>query len=328
MASKFANPDLKTTFTAWLSRDGQQQLSILLTGKTGVGKSRLVNALVGNGVALEGQQKKPCTATVNEYRTVVNDTQVLVWDSPGLQDGKCNEQLYLEDMREKLHEGLDLMIYCIKMDDKRFHKDDKDAIRTLTREFGKNLWKNSVIALTFANKIDDPDEGDEREYFLRDLKFWKNEIGQFLASDSVLELNSTIRDEIPVVPVGIAKKLCLPTIEDWFANFWLICYRRMKISSRVALLRINKDRCKFPDSRRLDAICGSAEMTSTLTSESAEREEIPDEIPLNQEQHKQFWSLTWEAFKLYCINILKRPDLVGGAVSVGVLLMLLEIKLK
>lgn len=94
----------------------------------------------------------------------------------------------------------------------------------------------------------------------------------------------------------------------------------MKISSRVALLRINKDRCKFPDSRRLGAICGSAE--------SAEREEIPDEIPLNQEQHEQFWSLTWEAFKLYCINILRRPDLVGGAVGVGVLLMLLEIKLK
>lgn len=327
MTSKYSNPDLKTTFTSWLSRDGQQQLSILLTGKTGVGKSRLVNALVGKRVALEGQQKKPCTATVNEYRTVVNDTEILVWDSPGLQDGKCNEQLYLEDMREKVHE-LDLMIYCIKMDDKRFHEDDKDAIRTLTREFGKNLWKNAVIALTFANKIDDPDGGDEREYFSRDLRFWQDEIDQFLACDSLLELDSTIRDGIPLVPVGITKKLCLPTIENWFTNFWLICYQRMKISSRVALLRINKNRCKLPDSSRLDVICSSAQMTSMLACESTEHEEIPDEIPFNQEQHKQFWSLTWEAFKLYCINILKRPDLVGGAVGVGVLLMFFGIKLK
>ena len=78
MASKYSNLDLKTTFTSWLSRDGQQQLSIPRTGKIGVGKSRLVNALVGERLALEGQQKKPCTATVNEYRTVVNDTQVRV----------------------------------------------------------------------------------------------------------------------------------------------------------------------------------------------------------------------------------------------------------
>ena len=326
MASKYSNPDLKTTFTSWLSRDGQKQLSILLTGKTGVGASRLVNALVGKRVTIEGQQNLPyCTAAVNEYRTVVNDIEILVWDSPGLQNG--NEQLYLEDVREKVHE-LDLMIYCIKMDDKRFHEDDKGAIRTLTREFGKNLWKSAVIALTFANKIDDPDGGDEREYFSRDLKFWQDEIDKFLACDSLLELDSTIRDGIPLVPVGIAKTLCLPTIENWFTNFWLICYQRMKISSRVALLRINKNRCKLPDSSRLDVICNSAEMTSTLACESTEHNEIPDEIPFNQEQHKQFWSLTWEAFKLYCINILGRPDLVGGAAGVGVLLMFLGIKLK
>lgn len=323
MASKFSNLDLKTTFTAWVSREGQQQLSILLTGKTGVGKSRLVNALVGEPVAIEGQQKKACTGTVNEYRTVVNDTEVLVWDSPGLQDGTCNEPLYLEDMRKKLHKGLDIMIYCIKMDDKRFHKDDKDAIRTLTREFGKDLWKNAVIVLTFANKIEDPDGGDEREYFSRDLKFWQNEIDQFLASDSELELDSTIREEIPLFPVGIRKNFRLPTIENWLSNFWMNCYRRLKISSRVTLLRISKNRCKFPDSTNLDAICS----LESSTSQSAERDQVPGEIPLNQEQHKQFWSLTWEAFKWHCVYTLKRPSLVGG-VSLGVLLLLLGIKPK
>ena len=94
----------------------------------------------------------------------------------------------------------------------------------------------------------------------------------------------------------------------------------MKISSRVALLRINKNRCKPPDSAR---------MASTLASESAEgeerSEEIPDEIPFNQEQHEEFWSLTWEAFMWYCINILNRPEVVVG-VTAGVLLEIMKLK--
>ncbi len=57
-------------------------------------------------------------------------------------------------MEEKLRKGgMDVMIYCLKMDDTRFHEDDKRAIQTLTRAFGKKLWNNAVIALTFANKV-------------------------------------------------------------------------------------------------------------------------------------------------------------------------------
>lgn len=74
-------------------------------------------------------------------------------------------------MREKVYE-FDFMIYCIKMDDKRFYEDDKDVICILIWEFGKNLWKNVVIVLIFVNKIDDLDGGDEWEYFLCDLRFW------------------------------------------------------------------------------------------------------------------------------------------------------------
>ena len=92
MASKHFNRDLETEFTRWISREGQKHLSILVTGKTGVGKSRLVNAVVGKRVATEGQQKKPCTVTVNSYSLVINGIEVRVLDSPGLKDGTCNEQ--------------------------------------------------------------------------------------------------------------------------------------------------------------------------------------------------------------------------------------------
>ncbi|KAJ7374055.1 hypothetical protein OS493_009386 [Desmophyllum pertusum] len=200
MASKVSNLDLNTfhdAFRNWISKGGQEHLSILVTGKTGVGKSRLVNALVGKRVAEEGQQKTARTDTVNSF--IINGIEVFVWDSPGLQDGTGNEEFYLEDIRKKLHKGLDIMIYCIKMEDRRFHEEDKNAFRALTREFGKDLWKNAVIALTFANKVEDPDEGDEVAYFQHDLNLWRDEIDKFLARE--LDLDWAIAFNIRTPPV-------------------------------------------------------------------------------------------------------------------------------
>ncbi|KAL9980642.1 hypothetical protein ACROYT_G009252 [Oculina patagonica] len=325
MASQFelTNLDLKTAFTRWISREGQKHLSILVTGRTGVGKSRLVNALVGKRVAEEGKQKGPETPTVNPYPIVINGIEVLVWDSPGLQDGTCDEEFYLEDMGNKLHKGLDIMLYCIKMDDMRFRGDDKNAIRALTRKFGPEIWKNAVIALTFANKIEDPDGEDDEEqkdYFLRDLKFWQDEIDQFLASDREVKLDSTIRKAIPLVPVGISKKPRLPTCENWLSDFWISCYRRMKSSSRINLYRISKNRCRFPSgSVNIEAPC-SSEMQAAIAAEADDQ--IPDLIPLSQEQHDEFWKNTWDSFKVYCTEMLERPELVttvGLAVLLGLL---------
>ena len=157
--------NIKEVFAQWFSTIRQKHISILLTGKTGVGKSRLVNALVGQPVAQEGQKKDPCTSTVTSYMSDMEGIEVRIWDSPGLQDGTSNDELYLEDLTKKLHQGMDVMIYCLKMDDRRFHEEDKRAMRTLTRAFGKELWKNAVIALTFANNVKDPDKRDKKGYF-------------------------------------------------------------------------------------------------------------------------------------------------------------------
>ena len=311
MASKLYNLNkaVDDEFRRWISREGQKHLSILVTGKTSVGKSRLVNALVGKSVAIEGQQKTPCTATVNKYSAVIHGIEVLVWDSPGLQDGTCNEELYLEDMRKQLHKGLDVMIYCIKMDDKCFHKADKNAILALTRKFGNDLWKNAVIALTFANKIEDPDGGDEEAYFRRDFEFWRKEIFKFFDSASELKtLDSATREIIPLVPVGICRKLKLPFCENWLSALWMSCYNRTNASARINLYRINKNRVRFDGSENLGAACSSESDTSVGIPDH----NIPGEIPLNREQQEAFWKNTWESFKCYCFTVLGRRDIVAG----------------
>ena len=102
---------------------------------------------------------------------------MIYWDSRGLQDGTDTQDL----QRKNDEYGFDVFIYCLKMDDSRFYPEDKNAIRKLTARFGpQKLWKNAVVALTFANRIEDPDDGDEREYFSRELSEWQKAINDIL----------------------------------------------------------------------------------------------------------------------------------------------------
>ena len=144
---------LKWKFVEWIASKLQKKLNILITGKTGVGKSRLVNALVGKYVAKEGDDKQSCTAVETPYVADIEGIEVVIWDSRGLQDGTDNDEDYLNSLKDINLEsgGFDIVIYCHKMDDTRFRRDDKDAIRMLTSSFGKDLWKKTVVALTFAN---------------------------------------------------------------------------------------------------------------------------------------------------------------------------------
>lgn len=79
--------------------------------------------------------------------------KVIAWDSPGLQD-KTNEEDYLKGMVEetKREGGIDLLFYCIRMDETRSDlKKHFSAIHTITNAFGPAIWKNALIVLTFAN---------------------------------------------------------------------------------------------------------------------------------------------------------------------------------
>lgn len=272
--------DLKDEVLSLILQQNRKPLSILITGKTGVGKSRLVNALVGQPVAPEGRERsRGCTDTVTAYSVVIHGITVLVWDSPGLQDRTVrNEDLYFRGVKQH---GCDLMIYCSRMDVHRFTPDDEMAIRTLTRVFGKEIRKKTVIALTFANKIEDPDEGDEEAYFKDEHRLWKEAIDLFLRTE--LRLESLVLGAISVVPAGNYKKLRLPTSENWLSELWISCFLAMDAPEALQLFLINQHRLIFSGSTVLPA--ESANQGAVV----ADASEIPQMIPLSKEQEDTIW---------------------------------------
>ena len=287
-------------FREWCQKR-QMKFSLLITGKTGVGKSSLVNALVDRDAAKEGRKKVAETREATSHSVVTKGgVEISFWDSPGLGDGTDNDKKYLAEIGSKITEKLDLVIFCLKMTDQRFHRDDKDTFKILTEHFGKELWRNAVIALTFANEVKDQAGGNRKDYFEQDLANWREAIHLFLRN--TLKLDPELVQSLPLVPTGYYRPLSvLPSGGNWLSEFFISCYNVARDSSPFSLYLINIGRVRFPGSEMLAAICGGSEATPTSPDLDHSAEMPP--IDLNAGQQASFWNRTLEAFKKYCLSI-------------------------
>ncbi|XP_022809669.1 translocase of chloroplast 34, chloroplastic-like [Stylophora pistillata] len=214
----------------------KKDLTILVMGKFGVGKSSLVNAIVGKPVAVSEALSvyQNCVSEAKQYLCkVVEGIDVLVWDSPGLQDGEEKDDLYLADVQQRTKE-IDVIIYCLRMDDARFYPADKRAIKNLTGVFGKQLWKHTVIALTFANEVQDPFDKDQQSYFMSRYALWRDTINSFFTT----ELNIGTHELPRMVPTGHHRQQrSLPYLEDWLTKLWMACCNVANANGSFNLVR-------------------------------------------------------------------------------------------
>lgn len=241
--------------------DESRTLSILFTGKTGVGKSSLANALVGREVSPEGESLNPETLDVFNYKADIAGVDVTIWDCPGLQDGTSNEAEYLNKMATKCKE-LDLVLYCTRMDDTRIRDEDYETIKTLTRAFGEGIWENAIFTLTFANEVrkavrtqsrgqsasaSSAPPVDQKEFFLSRLSQWETKLKEALQKAGV---SREIVRKTVVVPVGYRDNLSLPDRDNWLSKLWLTCLQRINKRATLALLKISANRL-IPERRDL-----------------------------------------------------------------------------
>jgi len=78
----------------------EQEVNIMITGATGCGKSSTINALFDADVAKVGVGVDPETMAIEKY-TLKN---LVLWDSPGLGDGKEADNRHAKNIINKLNE--------------------------------------------------------------------------------------------------------------------------------------------------------------------------------------------------------------------------------
>ncbi len=90
----------RNTLLKNLMRLKNQKLNIMVTGATGCGKSSTINALFETEVAKVGVGVEPKTMEIEKY---VLDNLIL-WDTPGLGDGKDADNRHSKNIIKKLNE--------------------------------------------------------------------------------------------------------------------------------------------------------------------------------------------------------------------------------
>ena len=251
----------KEEIKKWIKENSKGQMEILLTGRTGAGKSRLVNAIVGKKVAKEGNELHTETMEVTGYKLATEEgVEVVVWDSPGLQDGSGNEEEYLAELKEKCS-NVNIIIYCIYMSmsarrsEFREGQNDISAIKKLTATFGPQWWKHSIFVMTFANLLETilktelrvrqgvvlelEQQSKLEEMFNDKIKEWKEAIHGALSAAGVPK--KTVK-EVPVVPAGVAIEPHLPGHRYWLSQLWFVLLNSAKESYQPKLVTLNQDR--------------------------------------------------------------------------------------
>ena len=87
--------DIDEKTRIWLKESNR--LTVTVIGRTGTGKTSLMNGLLGKTLGKEGDTLSRGTAHVTCFESKIQGVNVMLWDTPGLQDGMCK---YLQEMIE------------------------------------------------------------------------------------------------------------------------------------------------------------------------------------------------------------------------------------
>ena len=156
-------------------KEEARQNGFILVGKTGVGKTTLLNALYNRTVGKVEKSANSCTQISSVYYYKMNNGKsICLIDTPGLSDSKKTEKEnidkeHLEGItsvisKEKVH--IKGILFLVNFQCERFDADEQKALLEYNRIFPlKDFWKSLIVIYThfFADADEDKTEEELRQ---------------------------------------------------------------------------------------------------------------------------------------------------------------------
>lgn len=123
--------------------------NFVILGKSGIGKSSLINYFFDSEIAKVGQGKPVTGKIFEKFALVKSDLNINIYDSWGIEGGKTNEWInYFNDFLQKtktdnISDWIHTAVYCISGESSRIEIFDKEIINILIKE-----RLNPIIVIT------------------------------------------------------------------------------------------------------------------------------------------------------------------------------------
>ena len=243
-ASSLLSEDQTRSIRAALSKLRKEcdEFGVLVIGRTGSGKSTLINSLLGKEVARVGHTLISETSTVNLHESV-EGVPIVVYDTPGLGDinSEEEEQKHLDIIKDLVAKGkVHLVVYCFQMNKTIMISSHVGPLRKY-HQIGVD-WKRSVFALTFADAVYVPKSDRELPmsyFFDKRLAFWRNELQRELVK--AVGVNLDVVKRLKMYPTTLLPKDQLPNGSPWYVPLWLHIVDILSPAATIRFLDIHRN---------------------------------------------------------------------------------------
>uniref|UniRef100_A0A1X7TP73 AIG1-type G domain-containing protein n=1 Tax=Amphimedon queenslandica TaxID=400682 RepID=A0A1X7TP73_AMPQE len=194
-------------------------ITILVIGRSRVGKSTLINAMFGRDVVEVGHGADLSTTEVHNYVGNFKGVTINIYDTPGFRDTKGRrEHDILLDIAKRGQ--FDLILICTKLEDKN---DQYCNFPALASYFHQDMWKRTVVVLTFANHFITLECVKKQPDLEEEIKKTIDSHKDHLMTSLSRSISKEVLEGIPFCLAGLKDKRELPTVDDWLKELWCMC---------------------------------------------------------------------------------------------------------